>query len=87
MSIKDLYLYLGRAVMCIPERYQEEVYKGMAAILMEWTDTPRSELRKVFKHHDIKFEEMCIHCNEPMPDWDAEEDGEPACEACKAEEE
>ena len=72
--------------MCIPDRYKQQVYEGMAYKLMEWNHTPRSELRKVFAEYDIEFEELCIHCNEPMPDWDVEADGEPECEVCKSEE-
>jgi hypothetical protein len=85
-SLKDLYLYLGRAVMCLSLKDQQRVYQGMAHILMEWRDTPRSELRKVFKEYDIDFKETCIHCNEPMPHWNEYEyEGEPICDACKEE--
>lgn len=84
-SLKDLYLYLGHAIMCIPDCYQQQVYQGMANKLIEWNNTSRSELRKVFNEYDIEFEEVCIHCNESMPDWNAEEDDEPECDQCKSE--
>ncbi len=83
-TLKDLYLYLGRAVACLSSKDKQRVYDGMASILMEWNDTPRSELRKTFKEYDIDFEETCIHCNESMPHWNEYEyEGEPICDACR----
>lgn len=82
----DLFLYLSSAVICIPRKYQHEVFMGMAHKLEEWNNTSRSDLRLVFEELGIDFDESCIHCNEPLPDWDwdeAEEGEETVCEACK----
>lgn len=84
-TLKTLYLYLGNAVMCIPKRYQLQVYQDMAHKLMEWNDMPCSELRKVFAEYDIEFEKICIHCNEDVPDWSEYDDCDPVCDACKKE--
>jgi 5-methylcytosine-specific restriction endonuclease McrA len=84
-TLKTLYLYLGNAVMCIPKRYQQQVYQDMAHKLMEWNDMSCSELRKVFAEYDIEFEKICIHCNEDVPDWSEYDDCDPVCDACKKE--
>lgn len=84
-SLDDLFLYLLHATICISDKAKQEVYNGMAKKLIEWNHTSPSELRKTFQKYDIEFEELCIHCNEPMPDWDVEADGEPECNECKSE--
>jgi hypothetical protein len=82
-SIYDMCLYLSSAVVCIPEKYKQQVFNNMAYRLMEWNDTPRSEFRDVFDKFGIDFEEYCIHCNEEMPNWFPEEEGEePECKEC-----
>ena len=83
MSLEHYFLYLMHAVMCIPERYQNQVFNDMAHKLMEWNNTPIADLRKVFHILDLPFEELCTHCNEPLPDWEGEDDEDAVCEQCQ----
>jgi hypothetical protein len=82
MSVYELFLYLSNATMCIPEKYKNRVAQDMAYKLEEWANVSRPELRDALKKLDISLEEMCVNCNEPMPDWDTEEQGEPYCSQC-----
>jgi hypothetical protein len=82
LSVYDLFLYLSNATLCIPDIYKDRVVQGMAYKLEEWANVSRPELRDALKKLDIKLEEMCVNCNEPMPDWNAEEQGEPVCSQC-----
>jgi hypothetical protein len=88
-TLYDLFLFLSNAVMCIPDKYQQQVFNDMAYKLIEWCDTPRSELRTVFDKFSMEFEELCIHCNEEMSGWrqENEDEPDPVCDACKAEKE
>ncbi len=88
LTLDDLFLYLTRATMCLSHKDAEIVYNGMADVLMEWNDTPRSELRKTFRRYGLDFkEDQCARCNEDVPeDWMPEnDDDEPLCEECAAE--
>ncbi len=86
-TLDDLFLYLSNAVMCIPEQHQQTVFNDMAYKLIEWSDVPRSTLRKLLDQYGYEFEELCIYCNEEMPDWVQEDEDEPdpICDQCKAE--
>jgi hypothetical protein len=86
-TLDDLFLYLGNAVMCIPEQHQQTVFNDMAYKLIEWSDVPRSTLRKLLDKYGYEFEELCIHCNEDMSGWVQEDEDEPdpVCDQCKAE--
>jgi hypothetical protein len=86
-SLYDLFLYLSNAVICLPNKYQNHVFNSMAYKLIEWNDTPRSELRTVFDTFGIEFDERCIDCNEEMSDWhqEDEEEPDPVCDTCKSE--
>ena len=83
MTHQDLFQYLLQAVMCIPDQYKQVVYMGMAHIVMEWRDAPISELRVIFRNMDIPFEELCTHCNEPLPDWEGDDNEDAVCEQCQ----
>ncbi len=83
MTLEDYFLYLMHAVMCIPQRYQTQVFNDMARKLMEWNNTPISELRAVFRKMDIHFEELCNECNESLPDWEGEDNEDAICETCQ----
>ena len=88
-TLDDMFLYLSNAVICIPEKHQQTVFNDMAYKLIEWADVPRPTLRELLDKYGYEFEELCIHCNEEMSGWTQEynDEPEPICEACKAEEE
>jgi hypothetical protein len=84
-TLDDLFLYLSNAVMCIPDKHQQQVFNDMAYKLIEWSDTPRPVLRKLLDTYGYEFEELCIHCKEEMPGWFQEDEDEPdpVCDQCK----
>lgn len=85
MSLYDIFLYLSNATLSIPEEYRHRVVQDMAYKLEEWANVTRPELRRTLAEFGEKLDEMCIHCNEPIPDWDVEEEGqEPICPECQA---
>lgn len=81
MDLDTLFLYLSNAVITLNTKNANQVFQNMAYKLIEWDDIPRSELRRVFNTHGLIFEELCACCNEPLPDYEGDEE-EPRCEAC-----
>jgi uncharacterized protein YsxB (DUF464 family) len=53
--------------MCIDEKAQYQVWNDMAYKLIEWNNTPRDELRAVFRKFHAQFEDLCHDYNEPLP--------------------
>ena len=57
-DLYTMFLYLANAVMCIPEKYQEQVFQGMAHKILEWgPDVTREELREVMEKFGFELEE------------------------------
>jgi len=81
LSLYELFLYLANATMCIDEQAKDKVWNDMAYKLIEWNDTPRDELRAVFREFWVQFEELCSGCNEQLPEGDYI--GNPLCAECK----
>jgi hypothetical protein len=84
MTVREIFLYLTNATLCIPEAHRHTVVQAMAYKLEEWANVTRPELRAVLAGFGDTLDEMCIHCNEPLPDWNADEQGEPCCSSCQA---
>jgi hypothetical protein len=79
-SIKDLFLYVGRSVMCIPEQYKATVINGFAHSLDEWASIDIDALRHGIENIGFRMEERCYHCNELMPDFQGS--GHAVCTDC-----
>lgn len=79
-SIKELFLYVGRSVMCIPGQYKEKVINDFAHALDEWASIDIDELREAVKNIGSKIEERCYHCNELMPEFEGT--GHAICSDC-----
>lgn len=79
-SIKDLFLYVGRSVMCIPVHFKDRVINDFARALDEWASVDIDELRSAVQNIGSKIEEQCHHCNELMPDFEGT--GQPVCSDC-----
>jgi len=78
--INELFLYVGRSVMCIPEKYKQTVINGFADTLDEWASIDIDALRDAIKNIGFKMEERCYHCNELMPDF--QDSGYAICTDC-----
>jgi len=79
-SIKDLFLYVGRSVMCIPAYYRTKVINDFAHALEDWANVDIDVLREAVQNIGSKIEEHCYHCNELMPDFEGT--GQPVCSDC-----
>jgi len=73
-DLKTLFLYLANATLCIDDKSKDKVFNGMAYKMMEWDTISRCELRKVIQEFGIQFEELCSNCNEPLPDYNEDEE-------------
>lgn len=79
-SIKELFLYVGRSTMCIPDQYKSTVINGFTHALDEWASVDIDELRSAVKNIGSKIEERCYHCNELMPEFEGT--GHAICADC-----
>ena len=79
-SIKDLFLYVGRSVMCIPVHFKDKVINDFAHALDDWANVDIDVLREAVQNIGSKIEEHCYHCNELMPDFEGT--GQPVCSDC-----
>lgn len=79
-SIKELFLYVGRSVMCIPVHFKDKVINDFAHALDEWASVDIDELRSAVKNIGSKIEERCYHCNELMPEFEGT--GHAVCADC-----
>lgn len=79
-SIKDLFLYVGRSVMCIPDQYKGNVINGFADALHEWAGADIDAVREAVNNIGFNIEEHCYECNELMPDFEGT--GHPVCPDC-----
>ena len=83
INLEALFLLLGNATMCIPEKHRDRVFQDMAYKLMEWYDVSRVELRKAFDNHGIVLEELCHECNTLIQNRLVNRnDTRPLCEEC-----
>jgi hypothetical protein len=80
MSIKELFLYVGRSVMGIPAYYKTRVINDFAHALDEWENVDIDLIREAVKNIGSKIDEHCYHCNELMPDFEGT--GQPVCSDC-----
>jgi len=80
LSVYELFLYLANATLCISEESKNKTFQHMAYKLMEWDNVSRDEIRAVFQQFDMKLDELCEGCNEPLPDHDGH--GEAKCKEC-----
>lgn len=79
-SIKDLFLYVGRSVICLPDQYKASVINGFAHALDEWANVDIDALRDAMNNIGTKMEERCYHCNEMMPEFEGA--GHAICNDC-----
>lgn len=70
VSIKELFLYVGRSVMCIPCHFKDKVINDFAHALDEWASVDIDILREAVQNIGSKIEERCYHCNELMPEFE-----------------
>jgi len=80
VSIKELFLYVGRSVMCIPDQYKDNVINGFARALDEWANVDIDLIREAMNNIGTKMEERCYHCNELMPEFEG--GGHAICSDC-----
>ena len=79
-SIKDLFLYVGRSVMCIPFPFKNKVINDFANALDDWASIDIDVIREAVQNIGFKIEERCYHCNEYMPEFEGT--GQPVCSDC-----
>jgi hypothetical protein len=79
-SIKELFLYVGRSVMCIPVHFKDKVINDFAHALDEWASVDIDVLRQAVQNIGSKIEERCYHCNELMPEFEGT--GHAICDDC-----
>jgi len=79
-SINELFLYVGRSVMCIPDEYKKKVINDFAHTLEEWTNIDIDLIRKAVQNIGTKMDERCYHCNDLMPEFEGT--GQPVCSNC-----
>jgi hypothetical protein len=79
-SIKELFLYVGRSVMCIPDQYKDTVINGFAHALDEYANIDIDALRAAVNNIGTKMEERCYHCNELIPEFQGT--GHAVCNDC-----
>jgi len=79
-SIKDLFLYVGRSVMCIPDQYKGDVINGFADALDDWAGIDIDVVREAVNNIGFKIQERCYDCNELMPEFEGT--GHPVCPDC-----
>lgn len=79
-SIKELFLYVGRSVMGIPDCYKAKVINDFAYALDEWANVDIDAIREAVQNIGFKIDEHCYHCNEVMPDFEGT--GQPLCSDC-----
>ena len=83
INLEALFLLLGNATMCIPEKHRNRVFQDMAYKLIEWYTVSRVELRKIFYNHGIVLEELCYECNTTILDMLVNpKDNTPYCNSC-----
>ena len=82
LSVYDIFLYLANATMRIPDIQKYRVFQDMAYKLMEWDNVGRDEICEVLREFDMKLDEFCEGCNEPLPDYDGQ--GKAKCEDCSS---
>lgn len=80
-GLRELFIYLANATMCIPRQHGERVFIDMAFKIHEWNDIPISKLRETLKEFDIEFHDTCSYCGEKM--IDAPDDQTYCSEECK----
>jgi hypothetical protein len=80
VSIKELFLYIGRSVICIPDQYKEKVINDFAHTLDEWASVDIDALRDAVHNIGFKIQEHCYHCNEIMSEFEGT--GHPVCSDC-----
>jgi len=79
-SIKELFLYVGRSVMSLPDQYKGSVINGFAHALDEWASVDIDALRGAMNNIGFRMEERCYHCNELMPEFEGT--GHAICNDC-----
>jgi hypothetical protein len=50
MSVDELFLYVGRSVMCIPDQYKDTVINHFAVAMEEWASVDIEVLRAAAKN-------------------------------------
>lgn len=80
VSINELFLYVGRSIICIPDQYKAKVINDFAHTLDEWASVDIDALRDAVKNIGFKIQEHCYHCNEIMSEFEGT--GQPVCSDC-----
>lgn len=80
VSIKELFLYVSRSVMCIPVHFKDKVINDFAHALDEWASVDIDLIREAVQNIGSKIEERCYHCNELMPEFEG--NGHAICTDC-----
>lgn len=70
VSIKELFLYVGHSVMCIPQEHKQTVINHFAYALDDLGNTDIDAIREAVKNIGFKMEERCYDCNELMPEFE-----------------
>lgn len=81
INLKEMFLLLLNSVDTLRLEEQEQVMNNMAYKLEEWYDVSRDDLRKLLQDVGFKLNEICISCNEEMPEFEG--DGNPLCSICE----
>jgi glutamate synthase domain-containing protein 2 len=80
VSVKDLFVLLGNSSFSVPPRLKEQMFNDFAYKLEEWYSVERDVLRTAMSYSGFKLEEICVHCNELMPEFEGT--GNPVCNEC-----
>ena len=80
MDLHNFFLLALNGICTLDSDKQDEVIQNLAYKLEEWYDVTRDELRDALNKIGFKLEEVCVGCNQPMPDFDGF--GDPLCSDC-----
>jgi hypothetical protein len=80
ISVKDLFVLLANSSFSVPQRVKAQMFNDYAYKLEEWYSVERDTLRSAMSHLFLKLEEICVHCNELMPEFEGT--GNPVCNDC-----
>jgi hypothetical protein len=80
VNLRELFVLLANSSFSVPPRLKEQMFNDFAYKLEEWYAVKRDRLRIAMSDVGFKLEEICVHCNELMPEFEGT--GNPVCNEC-----
>lgn len=79
-KLNDLIVLLANSSFSVPHRVKDQMFNDYAYKLEEWYSIERHALRSAMSHVWLKLDEICVNCNELMPEFEGT--GNPVCNEC-----